>query len=678
MAFTPPQPPMKWDHSEQNIAELTKQAIEKYGAVLDTVGQLDPRDCNFDSLALAQAKTAFYAQAEPLGFYRNVSASKELCDASTESESLVREFGVESSMRVDVFKSKAAAEKNIKESGQWEKLSSEEQRLVEKMILDGTRAGLALPAEKQEELKILKKELSQVCLESQKNLNEENGHITFTEEELKGVQNVVLSGYTKRTEEGQNVYDVTFKGLDIFPITEHAENPETRKRAQEGYESRSAINTPVLAKALELRRKIASLLGYKTWADYVTEVKMVKSGKGVEDFLNGVEEKLLPIGIKDREKLLAMKKKEHEDKGLPFDNKLYTWDFGYYNTKYVKETLDLDGTLIKEYFPVSVVVPTILEIYQNLLAVRFEEMKDASVWHPEVQVFAVWEKDPKHESGFVGYCYLDLLPRPGKHNQTSVWPILPGYDLPTGKRSYPVSAMVANLATPTSERPALMRHHDVVMFFHEMGHIFHDLLSKTKFARFHGTSVALDFGEAPSQMLENWCWEPRILQQISSHYETKEPLSPELIEKLLKSRYVNVGLFNLQQLFFAKFDLIIHTEQTAEDYTHLWCSLREKISLRSHDKECPAQSAFGHLTGGYDVGYYGYTYSLVFAADMYATVFKADPLDPVRGRLYRDKILCAGSSRDDRYSHDCAQEFLGRPPNSEAFLRELLGTVVLG
>ncbi|KAF8908911.1 metallopeptidase MepB [Gymnopilus junonius] len=674
MAIAPPQAAPTWEHTTNDISSLTKQSIEKYRTVMDKVGALDPKDSTFESgfVTLTEADTEFDEVTEPLAFYQNVSPSKELRDASNEAESLVRDFGVEASMRIDVFNAKVAAEKNLKESGQWDKLSPEEQRLVEKMVLDGTRAGLALPKEKREELTTLKKELSQVCLEFQKNFNEENGFISFTAEELKGVPKDVVSGYTKRTEGDKEVYDVTYKTPDIFPIFKFAENPLTRQRAQEGHESRLAVNTPLLARALELRRKIASLLGYKTWADYITEVKMVKSAKGVEDFLNDLEEKLVPVGTKDRETLLTMKKKEHEEKGLAFDGNFYLWDYRYYDRKYIEQKLDLDDSLVKEYFPVSVVVPTILSIYQNLLGVRFEEIKNASIWHPEVQAFSVWEKDAQDESGFIGYCYLDLFPRPGKYSHAAVWPILSGHDLPNGKRAYPLTAMVANLAKPTPDKPALMRHDDVVTFFHEMGHVFHGLLSKTKFARFHGTSVARDFVEAPSQMLENWCWEPKVLEQMSSHYETKKPLSPELIDKLIKSRYVNVGLFYLRQLFFAKFDLKVHTDQTGEDYTHLWCSLREKVSLVQHDKECPGQATFGHITGGYDAGYYGYTYSLVFAADMYATVFKPNPLDPARGKLYRDKILRVGGSREEL---DTLKDFLGRPPNSDAFLQELFGTV---
>ncbi|KAF9013473.1 hypothetical protein BDQ17DRAFT_1231331 [Cyathus striatus] len=681
MSLTPPQPAPQWNHSAEDITKITKELIEKDRKFQDKIGALNAKDCNFDSLALAKAETELDAIVEPLAFYQNVSPSKELRDASNEAESLIRDFGVESSMRLDVYQAKVNAEKNIKESGHWHKLSSEDQRLVEKMILDGTRAGLALPEEKREELIKLKKELSQVCLEFSKNFNEENGVITFTEEELKGVPKDVISGYTKRTQDGVEVYDVTYKTPDIFPIFKFAENPTTRQRAQEGHESRLEINVPLLNKALELRRKIASLLGYKTWADYVTEVKMVKNGTAVDDFLNDLESKLRPVGLKERDILLEMKRKEHEAKGLPFDGEFYIWDYRYYDRKYIEHTLDLDDMLVKEYFPVSAVVPTILEIYQNLLGVRFEEIKGGSVWHPEVQQFAVWEKDAKDESGFIGYCYLDLFPRASKYSHAAVWPLLAGYELPNGKRSYPLAAMVANLAKPTPEKPALMRHDDVVTFFHEMGHVFHGLLSRTKYARFHGTSVARDFVEAPSQMLENWCWEPKVLGKMSSHYETKKPLSPELIEKIIKSRYVNVGLFYLRQVFFAKFDLKVHTDQgTADwanttesaDYTNLWNSLRESISLVKAGKPCPGQGTFGHITGGYDAGYYGYTYSLVFAADMYATVFKEDPLDPANGSKYRRSILLPGGSREEV---DSLKEFLGRPPNSEAFLKELFGTV---
>ncbi|TDL22266.1 Metalloprotease [Rickenella mellea] len=669
-ALKAPQLPPSWKHSAADVLSLTKAAIESNRKVHDSVAALSPADCNFTSVYVALASAdAELENLEPLLFYQNVSTDKELRDAATEAENLVRNFSVEAEMRLDVFKAKKAASENITKDAV--SLTDEEKRLVEKMLLDGKRAGLDLPEAQRDELTKLKKELSQVCVKFNKNFNEEDGKILFTLEELKGVPADVVSGFPKRTEDSKELYEVTHKTPDIFPVFKYAENPETRRRAHESYDARLAINVDLFDQALSLRRQIAAILGYDTWADYITEVKMVKSAHGVVQFLDDLETKLRPVGIKDRETLLALKKEEHAEKGIPFDGEFYIWDYRYYDRKYVETELKLDDSLVKEYFPVTVVVPSILHIYQDLLGVRFQEIP-GETWHPEVQQFAVWEKDAKDESGFVGYCYLDLYPRAAKYSHAAVWGLIPGRDLPNGKRNYPTAAMVANLAKPTPDRPALMRHDDVVTFFHEMGHVFHGLLSKTKFARFHGTSVARDFVEAPSQMLENWCWEPRVLQVMSNHYKTQQPLPADLITKIIKSRYVNIGLFYLRQLFFAKFDIKVHTDKDATDYTTLWNDLRTSISLvKTKGDPTPGQASFAHLTGGYDAGYYGYTYSLVFAADMYATVFKKDPLDPESGRLYREKILRPGGSRDENVS---LKDFLGRAPNSNAFLEGIFGS----
>ncbi|KAH7927637.1 zincin [Leucogyrophana mollusca] len=677
-SLTPPQAAPNWNHTPEQVLQLVKDALAEHKAVYDKVGALSESECNFESCVqhtLATADAIVDIKAEPLAFYQYVATDKGLRDASTEAEALQRDYGVEQGMRIDVFQAKVAAEKNLRASGEWDKLNKEQKRLAEKMVLDGKRSGLALPEKEREQLMQLKKDLSQVCLDFTKNFNEEDGHISLTLEELDGVPADVISGYTKRTEDSKEVYDVTFKTPDIFPIFKFATSPTMRQRALEAHENRLAVNVPLLERALDLRRQIATMLGYETWADYVTEEKMIKSGAGAKEFLDDLEAKLRPVGQKEREILLALKKEEHEKRGLPFDGEFYIWDYRYYDRIYIEKTLSLDDSLVKEYFPVSVVVPTILSIYQNLLGVKFVEIKDDDIWHPEVQKFAVWEANAKDESDFVGYCYLDLFPRAAKYSHAAVWGLLPGYETSEG-RHYPLTAMVANLAKPTPDRPALMRHDDVTTFFHEMGHVFHGLLSRTQFARFHGTAVARDFVEAPSQMLENWrmdrCWEPKVLEKMSSHYKTQEPLSAELIDKIIKSRYVNIGLFNLRQVFFAQFDLKIHVDKDAADYTKVWNDLRESISLVKGGKVLPGQATFGHIVSGYDAGYYGYTYSLVFAADMYATVFKKDPLEPALGQLYRDKILLVGGSREETES---LEDFLGRPPNSDAFLKEMFGTI---
>ncbi|CUA68218.1 metallopeptidase MepB [Rhizoctonia solani] len=667
----PPQAPLRWDHTPETVLSQTKDAIAKSRSLQDKVAALSEADCNFTSVFLPLALDEAHLDVEtgPLSFYQNVSTDEKLRDASTEAEKLVREFGIESSMRVDVYNALLNAQKK------GEKLTSEEQRLVDKMILDGKRAGLGLPEDKRTELMKLKKELSVVCTDFGRNFNEEKGTIAFTREELKGVPEDVINGYA--AVEGTDKLAVTFKTPDIFPLFKYAQDPKTRERANIAYENRLEINIPLLDRAIELRRKCAAILGYKNWADYVEEEKMIKTSKAVIDFLADLEEKLRPVGIKDRDTLLKLKEKEHKKLGLPFDGEFYMWDYRYYDRLFIEESLSLDDALVKEYFPVDVVVPTILEIYQDLLGVEFQEVK-GNLWYSEVQQFAVWNANAKSKDDFLGWAYLDLFPRESKYSHAAVWPLLPGFDDENG-RHYPTAAMVANLAKSTPGRPALMRHDDVVTFFHEMGHVFHGLLSKTRFGRFHGTSVARDFVEAPSQMLENWCWEPEVLKKMSSHYEKKEPLSDELIKKLIDSRYVNVGMFYLRQIFFGKFDIKVHTQDSQgaaveHNYSTLWDKLREETSLvKSGGNPTHGQATFAHITGGYDAGYYSYAYSLVFAADMYKTVFKGAPLDPARGKLYREKILRPGASRDEI---DSLKDFLGREPNSDAFLEDLLGKSV--
>ncbi|KAF8128555.1 mitochondrial endopeptidase [Boletus edulis] len=608
------------------IERLTTEALAKDKMINDNIVQLPEDQLGFDNvfLALANTEAAFDIAIEPLSFYQNVSTDKAIRDASTKSEDRARKYANQESMCEDLYKAKVTAAANLRKTGAWDVLSAEQKRLVDKMLLDGKRAGLGVESkEEREKLKRLKDDLSDACLKFTQNFNEENGRISFTREQLDGVPEDVISRYTQRTEGDKVLYEVTFKTPDIFPV-------------------------------------IAEILQYDSWADYITEVKMVKSAANAKKFLDDLKAHLDPLGTQERATLLGLKKEVHTKRGLPIDDNLYIWDYRharleiysslYYDRLYVERNLDLDDSLVKEYFPVSVVVPAILDIYQNLLGVKFVEITgDArDVWHPEVQHFAVWEINAKDESGFIGYCCLDLFPR----------------------------AMVANLAKPTPERPALMRHDDVTTFFHEMGHVFHGLLSRTKYSRFHGTAVARDFVEAPSQMLENWCWEPEVLEKMSSHYKTQEPLSDDLIAKIIKSRYVNVGLFYLRQLFFANFDLAVHNNSldVNTDYTKLWNELREKISLVQGSEDKPGQGTFGHIVGGYDAGYYGYTYSLVFAADMYATVFKKAPLDPALGRLYRDKILFVGGSQDDMDSlkvYIGVPDFLGREPDPKAFINEI-------
>jgi len=254
----------------------------------------------------------------------------------------------------------------------------------------------------------------------------------------------------------------------------------------------------------------------------------------------------------------------------------------------------------------------------------------------------------------------------------------PGFTKKDDSRHYPVTALVCNFSKPTKDKPSLLKHDEVVTLFHELGHGIHDLVAVTKYARFHGTSVVGDFVEAPSQMLENWCWTASELTSLSSHYSTGKKIPPELINNIIKSKHVNGASFYLRQLHFGLFDMKMHNVPAPGVVESLQPSieynkLRSEISQLDGPEDSKfnygnGQATFGHLMGGYDAGYYGYLWSEVFSLDMFYSVFKKAPMDGKEGRRYRHTVLERGGSKDEM---DVLKEFLGREPNSLAFLEEL-------
>ncbi|KAH8923278.1 Metalloprotease [Atractiella rhizophila] len=668
---SPPQAPPRWNHSVDEIEKLASEVISKSTATLDKIASLKPEDCTFSSVVLPLA----FDQAElesklcPLDFYQNVSESEEIRDASTEVERKIRDHELVSTLRKDVYRALKNAEKNT----DVEKLDKESSRLMEKLLLERKRMGLDLEDEQLEKLKTLQKELNELELQTRKNYNEENGFSLFTKEELAGVPDYAIQGFDKVADGGVEKLKVTNKTTDQLAVMSNCRIPATRKHAFMTYENRLAANCPIAEKIFKLRREVASLLGYETHAHFVLEEKMAKHPDAVHSFLHDLKKRLLPLGAEEKKVLLKLKEEEYKENGWQFDGKMYSWDWRYYAKLNLKKSLDLDENLIQEYFPVLKVVPKILEMYQTMLGVRFFEIAadtPGRIWQKDVLAYEVWDSASTGKGEFLGYLYLDLYPRPNKYPHAAVFQITPGFEKQDGSLNHVVTAQVANLAKPSGDKPALMKHDDVVTFFHEMGHAFHNLCSRTKYAKFQGCRTVMDFVEAPSQMLENWCWSKKELKMMSSHYETGEPLPDEQIEKLLKSRKIGQALMNLRQLSFGLFDMRIHSDYSVSDFAELWDSLRNELCLQDNSDRTAGFGSFLHVIGGgYDVGYYGYLYSQVFSTDMFQAVFSSNPMDPEKGKHYRREILLPGSSRDEMES---LKAFLGREPSAEAFIKSLL------
>ncbi|CAD6580150.1 MAG: hypothetical protein CYPHOPRED_001143 [Cyphobasidiales sp. Tagirdzhanova-0007] len=649
---TAPQAPHDFNYSPDSIAKVTAVAIERTRKLEDAIGSLKPQDCTFQNvvLPLALDEAAFASETDPAAFMQSVSTNKLVRDAATEATMKISDFSIESSMRKDIY----IALQNVQQNTPANSLGPESARLLERMLRDKRRAGLALPDDKQAKFKDIKTQISNKCIEFRKNCDEENGLILLTKEELNGVPKDVISGYPQEQVGDTGVqYKVTHKTPDLVPLMRYCKNPDTRRRAYLSNENRSSENAPLFKEIIELRREAADVIGYDEWASFVTETKMVKTSKAAIEFLDDLQKKIKPIGEKERERLIALKKDDCSEQAMPFDDTFYAWDYRYLDRLYTERTLKLDDEETKAYLPVTKVVPKMMELYQNLLGVQCFPASDATTWYDEVTVWAVWDKkalqqNEETKDGFCGYLYLDLFPRDSKASQ-SLFDDMPG-----------------------------------TVFCHALK----QAVATSGYSRFHGTSVVRDFVEAPSQMLENWCYDPSVLKLLSSHYQIGEPMPDILIEKIVKSDEINQGLFNLRQLFFGKFDLTVHTSKDTIDYTKFWNDLRAEASTASTTQRKvlssahqvaltsignatlpPGQASFAHLVGGYDAGYYGYLYSQSFSADMFSTVFAKNPLSSEEGMHYRREILKPGGSRDEMES---LKAFLGRAPNNEAFMKKLM------
>lgn len=667
-----------WNHTPEDILKIAKELIQKEKDINDYLASVE--NPTYDNVLKPFAKyvNEYSFIENQICFYQSVSTDKALRDASTDAEQLLEENSIEQSLRIDVFKvfkKLYEAHKN----NELEDIDDESKRYLEKTYRYYTRSGLDLPEEKREKVKELRKEMSTLSVQFSKNMNEEKEFVLFTLQELEGVPEEVINQFEKIEEGGVTKYKMTFKYPDLFPVLKYAKNQATRRSAYISNQNKCPENALILEKIVQIRYQLAKILGYDTYASYVIEEKMAKTQKNVMDFLLDLKEKLTPLGKKELENMLQFKNNDFKERGLLEQDTYYAWDANYYNERLLEKEYKVDHTAISEYFPMDSTIEKMLGFYETLFDIKFvknEVKKEGRTWHEDVKQFAVFKDISKESPVFVGWIYLDLHPREGKYGHAANFGLGPGYLENDNKRHNPLTVLVCNFTKPTVEKPSLLKHDEVTTFFHELGHGVHFVLSQTRYARFHGTRVERDFVEAPSQLLEFWTWSKNELKSLTSHYKTGEQINDHLVDQLIKSKNVNSSLFNLRQLHFGLFDMKLHCISNEKDLndldmTTLWNSLREEIALVSSDNN-PTKgfASFGHIAGGYEAGYYGYLYSQVFANDIYYTLFKDDPMNVKNGLRYRDIILKRGGSKD---SMDNLVELLGRKPNSEAFLKELLG-----
>ena len=637
--------------ADQIVTGADRAIAESETVLADMIGQesrtfdntMRPLDKVGDILSHAFADYAFMGYVHP---------EKEMRTAAKDAEEKLSKFGVEIIFRDELNR----AVQEFAETEEAGSLEEEPARFLEFTLRDLRRAGHELDADTRAEVKAKTERLVELGVRFQQNIDEWEDWILVTPEELEGLPESFVESL--ETEEETGKLKVTIQYPHLIPFQENARRRDLREQLRYKFNTVAIEeNRKILEEAIKLRQEIAEAFDQPTWAHHRLEERMAKTPERVASFYEELE---APLTEKGREELAAVTTLLEEETG---DDTVQVWDWAYYDTQQRKMDYGVDNFEVAQYFPLQQVLEGMFELTSEMFGIEFEEIDDFDTWHPDVQFFSIQDSGSGEE---LGRFYLDLFPREGKFGHAAEFPLISGRRREDGSYQDPVCAMVANFTKPTSKAPSLLQHSEVETLFHEFGHVLHQNLGRTEFARFSGTSTETDFVEAPSQIMQHWIWRADVLRRFARHYQTGEPIPEALVSQLVAARMLNKAIWQLRQMQFGWWDQQIHGGPDPDlDAIH---EKGVEISLLPlHSGTFPLAS-FGHLMGGYDASYYGYMWAEAFGDDMFSRFEEEGVTNPEVGIAYRREVLEKGGSLD---GDELLRRFLGREPDNRAFLKKL-------
>ena len=548
-------------------------------------------------------------------------------------------------------------------------LDQDQMKLLEDNYKGFVRGGANLSDEDKELYSKWSEELSLTTLQFSKNVlaatNAYTLHIT-DEADLAGLPEFVRTMAAETaSEKGLEGWAFTLDAPSYSPFLKYSENRELRKDIWTAYNTRALggefDNTEIVKKIVDLRIKIANILGYETYADYALETRMAKDKATVNEFIMNLLEPSMEFAKKDVADVFAYAKKNG------FEGKrLESWDFSYWSEKYQQAEYSLSAEELKPYFQLESCIDAVFGLATRLYGISFTELNNVPVYHEDVKVYEVKDVDGSHLALF----YADFFPRASKRG--GAWMTsFRDQSIRNGVEYRPFITIVCNFTKPTADAPALITHDELTTFLHEFGHALHGIFAEGRYPSLTGTSVSRDFVELPSQIMENWAFEPEYLNSFAKHYQTGEPIPAELIEKIVAAKNSLAGYAQVRQLHYGYLDMAWHslTELPSEGTVEFESKVLAPYAVMPAVEGAAFSGSFSHIfSGGYSAGYYSYKWAEVLEADAFSLFKEQGIFNTEVAASFRKNILSKGGAEDEAVIY---RNFRGHDPQPEALMEKL-------
>lgn len=613
-------------------------------------------------------------------FYNLMEAdtNDQMQDIAEKVSPMMTEYSMYVSLNEPLF----ARVKAVHESA--EGLEPDQARLLEKTWKSFVRSGANLGAEDKETYSKLSEQLSLLTLQYGKNVLAATNAFTLNltdEADLEGLPDFVREAAveTAKSKEMEGwAFDLSAPSYGAF--MKYSTRRDLRQKMWMAYNTRATegenSNIELCRQIAESRLKIANILGYETYADYALEERMAKNPQTVNEFIQKLLEPSLPAAKAEVKELYEYARANGFE-----DSEIQPWDFGFWSEKLKDARYSINDEQLKPYFRLESCIDAAFGLAEKLYGLTFEERKDIPVYHPDVKVYDVKDADGVHKALF----YADFFPRASKRG--GAWMTeFRGQSIVNGVEKRPFISLVTNFTKPTAGKPALLTHDELTTLLHEFGHSLHGILAEGRYSSLTGTNVSRDFVELPSQIMENWAFEPEFLDTFARHFETGDALPDTLINKIVEAKNYNAAYAQVRQLQFGILDMAWHTLKGGSESGHfdrlsdlktmqeLGTIAFEKAALKSSNvipsiPEACISTSFSHIfSGGYSAGYYSYKWSEVLEADAFSLFKEKGIFSTEVSHSFRDNILSKGCSEDEDVLY---RRFRGHDPEPEALLEKL-------